>query len=109
MENKALYIKYLDNQPVKVETHYNGEQERRRPLTDVGDLVAGTRRLTVAFFPAADPVTLGQYTLHSVVDGVAIPGLVLRDKMVVVRDTDTIFGIFGISYDYHFIPENQET
>jgi hypothetical protein len=41
MENKAFYVKYLDNQPVEVETHYNGELERRRPLTNVGHLVAG--------------------------------------------------------------------
>jgi hypothetical protein len=43
MENKQFYIKYLTNQPIKVQTHYIGERDRRRPLTDVGDLVAAYR------------------------------------------------------------------
>jgi hypothetical protein len=42
MENKPFYIKYLDNQPVKVETHIDSQRRRRDfPLTDVGDLIAG--------------------------------------------------------------------
>ncbi|OAJ41504.1 hypothetical protein BDEG_25087 [Batrachochytrium dendrobatidis JEL423] len=72
MENKAFYIKYLDYQPVKIETHFNGELERRRPLTDVGGLVAAvtvepTRRL------AGIPEDYGPLTLH-LPDGPAIPG-----------------------------------
>ena len=38
---------------MKVETHFIGQQDRRRPLTDVGDLVA-------AFFPNTSPNELGQ-------------------------------------------------
>jgi hypothetical protein len=44
MENKKFYIKYLTNQPIKVETHYIGEQDRRRPLTDVGDLIGAVKQ-----------------------------------------------------------------
>ncbi|KAJ8330818.1 hypothetical protein O5D80_000844 [Batrachochytrium dendrobatidis] len=73
MENERFYIKYLDYQPVKIETHFNGELERRRPLTDVADLVAAivvepTRRL------AGIPEDYGPLTLHSAVDEPAIPG-----------------------------------
>ncbi|EGF80597.1 hypothetical protein BATDEDRAFT_24344 [Batrachochytrium dendrobatidis JAM81] len=73
MENERFYIKYLDYQPVEIETHFNGELERRRPLTDVADLVAAivvepTRRL------AGIPEDYGPLTLHSAVDEPAIPG-----------------------------------
>ena len=72
MENKAFFVQYLTNQPVKVETHYIGQQDRRRPLTDVADLVAAstqdpTRRLLGL------PEDYGPLTLH-LSDGSAIPG-----------------------------------
>jgi hypothetical protein len=41
MENRAFYIKYQQNQAVKIETHFIGENERRRPLQDVSDLIQG--------------------------------------------------------------------
>ncbi|KAJ3237188.1 hypothetical protein HDU78_004212 [Chytriomyces hyalinus] len=59
--NRVFFVQYQTNQPVKIETHYVGEQERRRPLEDVADMVG-------AFF-------LGQYNLHAVVDGVEGPAL----------------------------------
>ena len=44
MENKAFYIKYLTNQPVKVETHIDTQRALRDfPLTDVGDLISAYR------------------------------------------------------------------
>jgi hypothetical protein len=63
-----LYIQYQNNSPVPLFTQSLPVPQGEEPV--VGDLIAGTRRLIVAFFPSADPVTLGQYTLHSVVDGV---------------------------------------
>ena len=66
MENKTFYIKDLANQPVPIETHFVGEQDRFLPLETVGDLVA-------AFNPLLDPCSLAQLTLHSAVDGVPIP------------------------------------
>ncbi|KAJ1502929.1 hypothetical protein HMI55_007376 [Coelomomyces lativittatus] len=79
MANTAFYIRYKDNQPVKIETHYAGENKRRRPLTDVADLI-GT------FFPSVAPADLGSYSLHSVVDGVEstalCPGLSLIDLAI---------------------------
>ncbi|OAJ40838.1 hypothetical protein BDEG_24531 [Batrachochytrium dendrobatidis JEL423] len=73
MENKQLYIKYLENQPVEIETHFDGELERKRPLNNVSKLIAAivvepTRRL------AGIPEDYGPITLHFVVDGPAISG-----------------------------------
>ncbi|KAK5670159.1 hypothetical protein QVD99_003367 [Batrachochytrium dendrobatidis] len=69
MENKAFFVRYLTNQSVKVETHYIGEQDRQRPLTDVADLVAAYKPGSLL---ADTPTEL--LTLHYVVDGPAIPG-----------------------------------
>ncbi len=55
MENKQFYIKYLTNQPIKVETHYIGEQDRRRPLTEVGDLVAAYKTAVAPRFDSLRP------------------------------------------------------
>ncbi|KAK5664390.1 hypothetical protein QVD99_000030 [Batrachochytrium dendrobatidis] len=74
MENIPFYIQYLHNQPVKVETHYIGELERRRPLTDVGGLVAAYKTATT---PLLDGISLAHLTIHYVVDGPAIAGDVL--------------------------------
>ncbi|OAJ39575.1 hypothetical protein BDEG_23408 [Batrachochytrium dendrobatidis JEL423] len=74
MENIPFYIQYLHNQPVKVETHYIGELERRRPLTDVGGLVAAYKTATT---PLLDGISLAHLTIHSAVDGPAIAGNVL--------------------------------
>jgi hypothetical protein len=58
MENKQFYIKYLPNQPVKIQTHIDPQRAKREfPLIDVGDLVA-------AFFPNTHPNELAQYSLH---------------------------------------------
>ncbi|KAK6091471.1 hypothetical protein MT418_8546 [Batrachochytrium dendrobatidis] len=67
MENIPFYIQYLHNQPVKVETHFNGELERRRPLTDVGGLVAAVKQALPSKLGAIDPDEL---TIHYVVNGV---------------------------------------
>ncbi|EGF81270.1 expressed protein [Batrachochytrium dendrobatidis JAM81] len=67
MENIPFYIQYLHNQPVKVETHFNGELERRRPLTDVGGLVAAYKTATT---PLLDGISLAHLTIHYVVNGV---------------------------------------
>lgn len=102
MENRAFYIKYQQNEPVGIETHFNGENDRRRPLQNVSDLIQGICELTVAFFPSAEPATLGQYTLHSLVDGVEnmlevdTPlstitfGSTARNPLVIRSITDTV-------------------
>ena len=63
MENREFYIQYLDNQPVPIDTHFIGENNRRRPLSTVGHLVAActveqTRRLLGL------PEDYGPLTLH---------------------------------------------
>ncbi|KAJ3259024.1 hypothetical protein HDU77_002015 [Chytriomyces hyalinus] len=67
--NIVFFVQYQSNQPVKIETHYVGEQERRRPLEDVADMIG-------AFFLGVSPAELGQYKLSAVVGGVesALPG-----------------------------------
>ncbi|KAJ8322477.1 hypothetical protein O5D80_000085 [Batrachochytrium dendrobatidis] len=67
MENERFYIKYLDYQPVKIETHFNGELERKRPLTDVGGLVAAYK---TAAIPLLASTFVGDITIHYVVNGV---------------------------------------
>ncbi|KAJ1512194.1 hypothetical protein HMI56_004383 [Coelomomyces lativittatus] len=67
MENKQFYIKYLTNQPIKVETHYIGEQDRRRPLSEVGDLVAACK---LAIPSKLGTIDIDELTLHSIVNGV---------------------------------------
>jgi hypothetical protein len=51
MENKQFYIKYLTNGPVGLKTHILNTNtfEWVQTVFTVGDLVAGTRRLIVAF------------------------------------------------------------
>ena len=44
MENKQFYVEYLQNQQVKIETQFIGENQRRRPLKDIGDLVAAVKQ-----------------------------------------------------------------
>ncbi|KAJ1503809.1 hypothetical protein HMI54_005373 [Coelomomyces lativittatus] len=80
MENRAFFLQYLTKQPVKVETHYIGHQDRRRPLTDVADLVA-------AFFLNTPPNELGQYSLH-LPDDVARTAL-REDCFATVDENDT--------------------
>ncbi|KAI8894625.1 hypothetical protein BC833DRAFT_651928 [Globomyces pollinis-pini] len=58
MENRAFFIQYLTNKPVKVQSHIDSHGVQREfPLTDVADLIA-------AFFPNTPPNELGQYELH---------------------------------------------
>jgi hypothetical protein len=65
MDNQKFYVKYSENQTVTVETHFIGEQNRRRPLLEIGDLIA-------AFFPNTPPNELGQYSLYFIDNGVEI-------------------------------------
>ncbi|KAJ2984811.1 hypothetical protein HDV02_000908, partial [Globomyces sp. JEL0801] len=60
-ENTELFIKYLDTQPVKIETHFIGEQNRRRPLKDIAHLIAAFQTLPNS--PLASTFS-GDITLH---------------------------------------------
>ncbi|KAJ8327526.1 hypothetical protein O5D80_004906 [Batrachochytrium dendrobatidis] len=75
MKNKAFFVQYLTNQPVKVDTHINSERTALRPfpLDSVADLVVAivvepTRRLS------GIPEDYGPLTIHYVVDGPVIAG-----------------------------------
>ena len=61
MENTAFFLQYLANQPVKVETHFIGQQDRRRPLTDVADLLAEVKKVLPSKLGSVD---LDELTLH---------------------------------------------
>ena len=62
MENKVFFLKYQENQPVKIESHFIGENNRRRPLSDVGDLVAAFQARPGSLLANTDS---GLITLHS--------------------------------------------
>ena len=110
--NRLIYIRYGDNQPVKVETHFVGEHERRRPLLDVADLIGAFQSLPGC--PLAT-VFAGDITLHEVVNGVESealrPGRALSDVKGGMTDNDPLIikskkspsGMFAnFSHDSHF-------
>ncbi|OAJ39490.1 hypothetical protein BDEG_23329 [Batrachochytrium dendrobatidis JEL423] len=69
MENKVFYIKYLDNQSVKIKTHFDGELERKTPIYSVLKLIAAYKTATT---PLLDAIPVDELTLHYVVNGPAI-------------------------------------
>ncbi|KAJ8330724.1 hypothetical protein O5D80_001235 [Batrachochytrium dendrobatidis] len=69
MENKIFYIQYLDNQSVKIKTHFDGELERRTPIDSVLKLIAAYKTATTPLF---DAIPVDELTLHYVVNGPAI-------------------------------------
>ena len=77
MENIVFYIKYKDNSAVLIESHWNGDSQRQRPLTTVSHLI-GAYKTAVA--PLLDHSSVAQLTLHAAVDAEALrPGLSLVD------------------------------
>ena len=73
MENRVFYIKYLNYQPVSIETHFIGDTERRRPLHTVGQLIGAYKQALPSKLGSTD---LDELTLH-LPDGSAIPGNIL--------------------------------
>ena len=68
MSNQTFYIKYLYNQPVKVESHTDTRKARREyPLTDVSDLVVAFQSRPGSLLANTDS---GLITLH-LPDGVS--------------------------------------
>jgi len=61
MDNLELYVKYSSYPPVKIETHYIGEEDRKRPLKDVSDLILAYKTLVS---PLLDSISITQLTLH---------------------------------------------
>ena len=43
-ENKSIWVKYLDLNPVEIDTLYFNDQERKLPLTNVADLIAAFKQ-----------------------------------------------------------------
>ncbi|KAJ3076497.1 hypothetical protein HDU99_001340 [Rhizoclosmatium hyalinum] len=72
MTNQVLFVRDFDDQPIKIETHYTGEQERRRPLSDVADVIYALKQVLA---PAFDATPINRLSLHAVVDGVERPAL----------------------------------
>ncbi|KAJ8327973.1 hypothetical protein O5D80_003359 [Batrachochytrium dendrobatidis] len=52
MENKIFYIQYLDNQSVKIKTHFDGELERKTPIYSVLKLIAAYKTATTPLLDA---------------------------------------------------------
>jgi hypothetical protein len=78
--NRSIYIRYGDNQPVKISTQFDSQRVRREfPLEDVADLI-GAYKTAVA--PRFDSIPADELTLHNEDDGDALrPGLALADVM----------------------------
>ena len=83
-ENREFYVKYLDNQAVKIETHFNREQERPRSLKDVGDLIGAVKQ---ALAPLLNDTSIAELTLH-LPEGAAKDSLG-EDCFASVDETDT--------------------
>ena len=43
-ENNSIWVKYLDLNPVEIDTLYFNDQERKLPLTNVADLIAAFKQ-----------------------------------------------------------------
>ncbi|KAJ3191219.1 hypothetical protein HDU82_003688, partial [Entophlyctis luteolus] len=82
MANEVLFVQYAGNQPVKIETHYIGELERRRPLSDVADLIRAVKQELSSKLGAIDPDDL---TLHMPA-GVARSASGLSDNCFLTED-----------------------
>jgi len=56
MENKQFYVKYLQNQPVQINTHTNYDKSAYRllPLENVGDLLAAVKQALPSKLGAID-------------------------------------------------------
>jgi hypothetical protein len=74
MTNRELYVKYMDNEPVLVETQYIGEETRKRPLDTISNLLA-------AYFPSSPPNELAGYTFHLKGNGHSISGDTLLSSL----------------------------
>ncbi|KAJ3223418.1 hypothetical protein HDU78_011321 [Chytriomyces hyalinus] len=70
--NQVFWVQYQTNQPVKIKTHYMGEQDRRRPLSVVVDMIRAVKHVLPSKLGA---IVLDELTLHPVVDGVEGPAL----------------------------------
>jgi hypothetical protein len=67
MENAVFYVKYGDHQPVKIETLFNFDEERKRPLKDVSDLIKAYKNTV---HPALSEVSVQDISLYSLINGV---------------------------------------
>ncbi|KAI8914143.1 hypothetical protein EDD86DRAFT_182098, partial [Gorgonomyces haynaldii] len=61
LENRRFYIKYLNNQPLKIDIRY-AKRPDGGPIEDVGDLVAAYK---IAVAPRFNDVPVDQFTLHT--------------------------------------------
>ena len=75
-ENKSFWIKYLDNNPVEIETLYFNDQERKRPLKNVGHLISAYK---VATLPRFENVPVDDLSLY--LDGNTLEAL-RSDKLL---------------------------
>ena len=93
-ENKSFWIKYLENNPVEIETHYLNDQERKRPLKNVGHLISAYK---VATLPRFENVPVDDLSLY--LDGNTLealrPGKPLADLLPTTDDNPLIIKPIG--------------
>ncbi|KAI8891538.1 hypothetical protein BC833DRAFT_662985, partial [Globomyces pollinis-pini] len=97
MENKAFFIQYLTNKPVKVQTHIDSQRVKREfPLTDVADLIVSYK---AAVAPRFDSTPTDELTLH-LPEGVSRSALT-RDCFATVDENDTTLDAGCLVSDLH--------
>ena len=85
-ENRAFWVRYQNNQPVIIETHFNEDNERRRPLQNVSTLIGAFQARPGSLLANTDS---GLITLH-LPDGVARSASGLgEDCFATVDETDS--------------------
>ena len=81
--NRECYIKYLEYQPVKVETHIDSQRSKREfPLKDIGDLIGAYR---TAATPRFVSTPIDELTLHTSSEAEALE----VDMLLSALDTGT--------------------
>ena len=61
MEGKVFWIKYLENRPVSIKTHFLGDNERKIPLGNIDDLISAFKTMTA---PESDTIPLDKMNLY---------------------------------------------
>ena len=92
-ENKSFWIKYLENNPVEIETHIDQSRSRREfPLTNVGHLISAFKQRPGSLLADTDEGLITLYLQNS--DGNTLealrPGKPLADLPPTTDDNPLI-------------------
>ncbi|KAJ3104120.1 hypothetical protein HK100_004104 [Physocladia obscura] len=71
LKGNEQYVCYHNNDPVPIDSHWIGENERRKSLRTVAHVIAAVKQALPSKLGAIDP---NELTLHLVFDGLVLPG-----------------------------------